>query len=385
MALLNPFSAPAIDWTDYDVSDAGTGSRPRRSSTQLDTALPSSPTTNPFTTTSTSRSSAGIPGLPTSLSSPVNNMMQPPGDEPPDDTPPPAPPPPSSGSGWTVDKVREWMRAHGVAQSIIDQEATNDLLRYGDQLESVLNQSLPNWLARGNSQQGGGGSSSGGGTHPNTSPQFNDPASQLVENFALDWFHQLVNPNAQSGTAMLEQYLRDYFKTLTGDPYSPTQESQIKQSAYNAIEAERTATKQRWMEEVSRRGFAPSSGVALDGLRKIDEHYGQLRAQSDNAYALNAINTTQANRAQAASVLSALASGERGRIAEALQYAMIPLGLQDRSFNQGLALTGQANPATISNSALSILQMLQQANQINGANRAQFAQGLLQYLGYLFG
>ena len=218
----------------------------------------------------------------------------------------------------------------------------------------------------------------------NSSPQFSDPSARLVEDYALDRFRQRQNPDPNSGTALFEKYLRDYFGTLQGAPYSPTEEAQIKQTAYNAIEQERAATKQRWIEEVSRRGMLPSSGVALDGLRQIEEHYGRLRAESDNTYARGAIDLTRQNRAQAASVAGSLATNEEGRLSDALNYAMLPLSLQDRSFNQGLALTGAAGQVD-NKSALGVLQMLQNANQLNSANRASSINAIMQYLASLYG
>lgn len=220
----------------------------------------------------------------------------------------------------------------------------------------------------------------------NTNPLFDDPASRLLEDYALDRFQQRQNPDPNSGTAMFEQYAKELINTLKGPVYSANDEAVLKGKAIDGIERERSATKQRWMEELSRRRIAPSSGIALDGILRIDEYFNQARNTFETQFAADAIQQTRQQRFQVLDTTGQLANSEESRLREALTYASIPKQLQDNAFQQGLQLVGAGgSPQSILNSALAIAQMGQQQGMYNSQRQSQLAGGLLQYLGYLFG
>lgn len=54
-------------------------------------------------------------------------------------------------TSWTQDQVIAWWTARGVNTDVAMQEATTDLLRYGDDLPRVLQSMLPHLLERSNS------------------------------------------------------------------------------------------------------------------------------------------------------------------------------------------------------------------------------------------
>jgi hypothetical protein len=220
----------------------------------------------------------------------------------------------------------------------------------------------------------------------NSSPTFDDPSSRLLEDYALDRFRMRQNPDPNSGTALFEKYARELIDTLKQPVYSAGDEATIKAGAIDSIMRERDATKQRWLEEVGRRGISPSSGPALDGLRKIDEHYGQLKTTVDAEFAREAIGQTRNQRFQTMDVLGQLAGSEEGRLREAMTYATVPYELENNAFQRNLQLVGAGgNPASLFNSALQLAQYGQQADQANSQGRAALSTGLMQLLGYYFG
>lgn len=247
-------------------------------------------------------------------------------------------------------------------------------------------------------------------------PQFDDPGAQFLEKFALDRFNQRTNPDPDSGTALFERYLRELFGSL-GQPtafegyapelvnqlkqpvYSDQQSSQLKASVYDNIEVQRDQTKQRWIEEMGRRGIPLSSGPALEGLLRIDEQFGTMRTIADREFATNAIGLTENRRFQILDVLSQLAGAqkarrsegmntarslmesEEGRLDAALPYAAIPKQLGDDAFQQGLALTGAAgNPASSLASALAIYNSVSQNNRLDRARRDASLESIFEYL-----
>lgn len=220
----------------------------------------------------------------------------------------------------------------------------------------------------------------------NTSPQFDDPSMRQIEDYSLDRFRQRTNPDANSGTAIFEKYARELIDTLKQPAYSPQDEAIIKTKASDAIEQERTATKQRWIEQVSAMGHTPSSGVALQGLLQIDNHFNGLRTTVESEFARDAIGATRANRLQVLDTAGQLADSEESRLREAGTYAAMPYGLQQDAFQRNLQLAGMGgSPSQLINSLLSIQQAGQQSDAYRSQNRAAMTSGLLQYLGYLFG
>lgn len=219
---------------------------------------------------------------------------------------------------------------------------------------------------------------------PNTSPQFTDPGQQLVESTALSRLQQLQNPDPNSGTAIYEQYAKQLMATLQQAPYTSGDEATIKAGAFNSIEADRTATKQRWLEELSRRGILPSSGVALDGLNKIENQFNQLRATVDNSFAQNAITTARNNRLQALDVAGSLAGSENNRLDAALNVSRIPYNLSTDAFNQNIAaVQAGGSPQANVQSALSLMTATQNSQTLSSANKAQALQALFDYIGGL--
>ena len=220
----------------------------------------------------------------------------------------------------------------------------------------------------------------------NTSPTFSDPTQRLVEDSALARYAQLQNPPGGSGQNLYEQEIRNLINTLKGPVYSAGDEATIKAGALDTVMRDRDQTKMRWLEEVSRRGLAPSSGPALEGLRRIDEHYKTLQTTVDAQFARDAIDQTRAQRQQVVSNAGLLAGTENDRLNQALDVSRVPYGLSNDAFSRNLSLVSAGgNPSQLLNSALQLYGANQNASAYNSQQRQQLANGLLQYLGYLYG
>lgn len=218
----------------------------------------------------------------------------------------------------------------------------------------------------------------------NTSPQFTDAIQRLMEDNALGRYRHLTNPDPNSGTALYEQYARQLFNTLQQPPYSTSDEAVIKGRAFDALSKERDQTIQQWQQEMARRNLPMTSGPALEGLRRINEHYETMRTQTEADFARDAIGQTRAQRFQALNTAGQLAGSEEGRLDKATQYAAIPYGLSQDAFARNLSLVNAGgSPSSVLSSALALLSNGQQMNQFNDQQRAALTEGLLQYLGYL--
>lgn len=233
-----------------------------------------------------------------------------------------------------------------------------------------------------------GGAATAAPSYPkfaNTSPTFDDPASRLLEDYALDRFKMRQNPDPNSGTAMYEQYAKQLIDTLKGPVYSAGDESIIKGRANDAITTEEAQTQRQWLDELARRNIQPSSGVALDGLLKIKNHYAGLRTQVDSQFAQNAIDQTRQQRTQVLDTYGQLANSEESRMREALTYATLPYEMQNNSFQRNLQLVGAGgSPSSLLQSALSMFNAGNAANAQQSQQRQQALSGIMQYIGYMF-
>lgn len=273
---------------------------------------------------------------------------------------------------------------------------------YKDLHDQIDRRAASHGGASGSSSSGGGSASGGsggssGGSGASRAAGYSDPASALVERYALDQFGNRINPNANSGTALYEKYARELIDTLRKPVYSPQDEAVLKTQFSDAIMQERDSTKQRWLEELSARGIAPSSGVALDGLMKIESHFEGLRTTAERQFAADAIAQTRAQRFQVLDTAGALSGEEEGRLQDAGNYARVPYDLADRAFQRNLSLVGAGgSPEALTssalgiagfqqNSALSKAQLALQQQVYNSGNNQAMTSALLQYLGYLFG
>jgi hypothetical protein len=220
----------------------------------------------------------------------------------------------------------------------------------------------------------------------NSSPQFDDPSQRLIEDYALDRFRQLQNPDANSGTALFEKYARELIDTLRGPVYSAADEAVIKTKALDTIMGEQDTTIQQWMEQLSRRGIQPSSGPALEGVRRIQEHYKTLRTQVEADFARDAISQTRNQRQQVLSTAGQLAGSENTRLNAAGTYAAMPYGLSQDAFQRNLQLVGASgNPASLVQSLLGVANANQSADYYSSQQRQQQTAGLLELLGYYLG
>ena len=216
----------------------------------------------------------------------------------------------------------------------------------------------------------------------NTSPYFTDPTQRLVEDTALARLQQLQRPDASSGQGLYEQYARQLFETLKAPVYSPSDEAALRAQAFDMLEKDRTATKQRYMQELSRRGIAPSSGVAMSGLLDIDKHYDGIRGQVTNQMAVAGINQTRQNRTQALDVLGGLAGAENTRLNQALNVSRIPYELGNDAFSMmQSAVTAGGNPSANVGTAIQLVTAIQNSQTLSANQRAAMLAQVFEIIG----
>lgn len=219
---------------------------------------------------------------------------------------------------------------------------------------------------------------------PNTSPQFTDPAQQLLESNALNRQQQLNNPDPNSGTAMYEQYAKQLVEQLKGPSYTAGNEAAIKAGAYNAIAQDEQTTQQQWLDEIARRNLRPGDGPALEGLQRIKEAFSKLRASVDQQFAVKAIDMGRTDRLQALDVLGNLQASENTRLDKALTVARIPYDMGQDSFSNNLAaVNAGGSPAQNVQTAIQLATAIQNSNSIDSAQKSYALSAIFEFLGGL--
>ncbi|MEQ1726745.1 MAG: hypothetical protein ABL982_00075 [Vicinamibacterales bacterium] len=230
---------------------------------------------------------------------------------------------------------------------------------------------------------GDDGGSNGTGKSPfnNATPTFDDPAQRLLEDYALDRFNHLQNPEDNSGTALYEQYLKDYVQKLSEPVYNPQEEAALKAKAYNSIYEERDKAREQFLQHLSSVRLSPTSGPAIAGLKEIDAQFEKVRAQADNDFATQAIQLRRENDANAMNVLGSLAGNEEQRLTNAGTYATIPYSLEQDAFSRNMQLAGLGgSPESLVSSVMAIAQQVSNNNNLSAAERQASISSIMEWL-----
>jgi hypothetical protein len=185
--------------------------------------------------------------------------------------------------------------------------------------------------------------------------QYTDPISRYVEEFAQGRAQRLENPPGDSGMALLEKSLRDIAAQFQQGGYTNGEQEIFQTQMLDPLERLRQERKQQVMHQLSQRGIAPSSGVAIQMLADVDRQFDQMRTQQQADLSGRFAQERVARLLQSLGLLGNLAGSEEGRLDKAFQYRTVPLNLADRAFNQGMQLYGAAgNPLAMVNPLLGL-------------------------------
>ena len=183
----------------------------------------------------------------------------------------------------------------------------------------------------------------------NVDPQFSDPITKYLEEFAQRRAQERENPSAGSGQQLLEQALKDIGGQFQSGGYTNAEQEVFTTQQMDPLEKLRQARKQQVMQQLSARGIAPGSGVGLQMIQDVDRQFDKMRTQQQAGLAGKFADERVNRLLQGLGLYGNLAGQENTRQNEAFQYRTVPLNLADRSFSQGMQLfnaaEGSANNA----------------------------------------
>lgn len=214
---------------------------------------------------------------------------------------------------------------------------------------------------------------------PQAPTQFTgDPLSKFLEEWANTRASGLETPPQGSGQALLEAALQKISGQLGAGGYTTGEQEIFQTQALDPLEQLRTARRRQVMEELSRRGISPQSGVAQSMLQDVDRQFDRSRTETQRSIAGQAAQEQTARLLQSLGLLGQLAGTQDTRMDKAFGYRSVPYNMSNTAFSQGMQLSGQTNPLSMIQPLLALTQQQQGQQQQGSAAMADLIWALMQ-------
>ncbi len=237
--------------------------------------------------------------------------------------------------------------------------------------------------APGTHVEGAGGGQSGY-NYPGTNV-FDDPATANFEallNSLITRFNTAQTPpHYQQAIDQLNTYLAQ----LNGPVYTPAQMELMQTQAWDPMQQQKDAAKQRLIQRLGSQGISPSSGIFESALADLDRQFQQAHTSQQAGFANQAIGLERQNRATAASLAPQISALEQAQTSwqdqRALQAellaALIPQMASQRLRDASSSIQG-LNP-------MSLLEMQNRFQNQGYGQSAEYGNYIMQLLSQLFG
>lgn len=246
-----------------------------------------------------------------------------------------------------------------------------------------------------------------GGLQSAYSPQFSDPLTkqyeQLLKSQTSLYQRQqaamqeeanqkkVVRGQTDAAVARLMDFINQRVNTLQQPAYTDSEANVIKTRLLDPLEADRTASRNRSLNNIGSRGFDPTSGIAQQLLQDVDREYDKTRARVHGDVAYEQIQEQRSRDQEAQDLLKYLAQlpqasargdldfvnyldtlvsqpGEKALTASSM-LSDLPVQRTQLAL-QALGLGGQ--PINSVNGALSLLNNSQQNRILDNRNTSDF-------------
>lgn len=234
-----------------------------------------------------------------------------------------------------------------------------------------------------------GGGAPAGGSYAATNP-FDDPATKSYIDMLNGRITQLQQPQQNPELDRLLAYMTKQFEQLQQPVYSDAQRNVIQTQFSDPLERQRTAEKQRVVQQMANRGMGPGDGPTIQALQDVDRHFDQMRTTGQRDFATSEINQGRENQKQALDIASQAASLRNGvfqqqesRDDRAVGYGrQVPDIAQQRLATAISLLNGnRIDPTSVMNS----MNSYNQQDRLQSQNDSQNAQDIMAALAKIFG
>jgi hypothetical protein len=214
--------------------------------------------------------------------------------------------------------------------------------------------------------------------------QFDDAYTNLLEQIGQK---QLGEVRSNPGLDSLMQFLTSQFQDLSTNPgYNPAEQAMLHTQAFEPIEANRQASKQRATERSAARGFAPSSGLMELDLRDIERAADQQRTVAGRDLAIAGLDRRDRDLSRALDLGQLLGitipKGMRGEEIGLgnLLYQLPRTAMQDAMS----VINGSPSSGDAFSQALQLLQQQYQQQGVSDQNNAALFGQIGQILAQMF-
>lgn len=224
---------------------------------------------------------------------------------------------------------------------------------------------------------------------------YDDPSSMLFLNQAMARLADLNTPRVDPYEQLLQMLALMRAGELGDEPFTTGDDAALIAQYRDPMTQSRDQAKKQKAEDLSRRGFTPTSGLFQSEMGKIDQAYERGIASASNDLGVRAVTERQQRRNQQLDLLSNLVQLSRtstdrsdARSREALSTAQIFPDFDERRLNMllGASGEGQTSPGSLissltglGNLGLSTQRLGLEQQQITDANSAanSYAMGQL--------
>lgn len=230
----------------------------------------------------------------------------------------------------------------------------------------------------------------GGGSAYNAPNPFDDPATKGYVDFLQNRINALQQPQQNPELDRLLAYMGKYFEQLQQPVYTDAQRDVIQTQFSDPLERQRTAEKQRVLQQMANRGMGPADGPTIQALQDVDRQFDQMRTTGQRDFAANEINLGRENQraaidvgSQAAALRNGMFQQQDARSNQAVGYArQIPDLAQARLQSAISLLNGnELNPAQLFNT----MNSFQQQDRYRQQQDQEYWTGLIGQLAQIFG
>jgi hypothetical protein len=154
------------------------------------------------------------------------------------------------------------------------------------------------------------------------SAQFSDPLTKAYEEMLKSQTTLYQNQQAEMATAAaqkklvqadtdaavkkLTDFINGRVDKLSGPAYTDSEANVIKTRLLDPLEADRTASRQRSLENIGSRGFDPTSGIAQQMFQDVDREYDKTRSRVHGDVAYEQIQEERSREQEAQDLLKYL-------------------------------------------------------------------------------
>ena len=205
--------------------------------------------------------------------------------------------------------------------------------------------------------------------------QFDDPYSNLLEQIGQRQLGEVRNSPALD---QLMSFLTKQFTDLSTNPgYSPAEQAMLNTQAFEPIEAQRQASKQRAIERAAARGLSPSSGLHELDLRDIERSADQARTVAARDLAIAGLDRRDRDLSRALDLGQLAAIGiPRQQRGEEMAIGNLLYQLPRNAMNDALSvISGTPSSSDAFSQAIQLLrQQYDQQGRADANNAALYGQ-----------